>query len=542
MPMQIPYHLIAGANRLACDYVENFSRLSDFFAGNPQHDEALSLVMEGIEKRDYKRDALAEYLLARNSSWGCSDVTVENIRKLRSPRSFAVTTGQQLGLFGGPLYTLYKGITAIRLAEELERRLNKPFVPVFWMESEDHDLLEATEIKILDRQNDIKVLRYEPQNAGEGLPLSSLLIDEGAGPLLDELVEAAPQSVFKDAMVRMMGTFFSPGALYQDACARWLMSLLGSHGLVIVLPGDPVPKKRAADLFVRELESAPRSSDVLAATSEELLRRGYHDQIKAKRDRVNLFSHQPGRRPLFLREGSFHTEPDSGAMSLDEMRELVKAHPERFSPNVALRPLVQDYILPTAIYVGGPGEIAYWAQLGGLYRLFEMVQPLVVPRMSVTLCEPRVRKTLEKFSLSYHELFEEREGIIRKKIENELPSHLMEALGGGWKGMKVFIDDLEQEAVSLDNNLKPLFRRSSGKIMQQWENLVRRVKEAYLQRDTELQKQAKRIEHSFFPDGELQERALGSIGFCLKYGEGLIDELFRAPEINPPWTHQIIEL
>jgi bacillithiol synthase len=542
MPIDINYELIAGGNRLACDYVTDFSRLSTFFPGDPRHDDAYREVIKALEKRDYERESLCASLKARNASWGCPQATLENIAKLGNPGCFAVTTGQQVGLFGGPLYTLYKAVTAIRLAEDLEKKLDKPFVPLFWMESEDHDLLEATEIKIVDRAYDIQSLRYEPLHVEEGMPLSALVVDENSQALLQRLNEITSPSVFKDAILSLLQASFSPGKLYADAFARWLLSLLGARGLIIVPPSDLTLKRLATSLFLQELDLSPRSSQILAATSEELAKRGYHGQIKVKEGRVNLFYHNPGRRPLFLRDGLLFTEPDSGVMSIEEIRELVKAHPERFSPNVALRPLLQDHLLPTAVYVGGPGEVSYWAQIGGLYQLFKIVEPLVYPRMTITLCESKVRKALEKFSITYEDFFHERGSLVRKRMERLLPPHLSERMEGGWMGMKAQIDDLEKEAAALDVNLEPLFRRTAGKMQQMWDSLARKVREAYLQKDELLQDQAKKVENSFFPHGELQERALGSMSFYLKYGEALVDELFRVPVISPPWRHQIIEL
>lgn len=546
-PVKIRFKDILGGNRLFCQYVENAETLKPFFSSNPACDNDFAEKSREIGARCYKRDQLCDILMRQNRRWlDCSphsaEKTVHNIERLREQNCLAVVTGQQIGLFGGPLYTLYKAITAIRLADDLEKKLSLPVVPLFWIESEDHDFEEATVITILDDKGVPQRIAYEPAQRLEGLPVSSVIIEKEMDEALNRLDYALPRTEWKEALLELLRCSFSEKTKYLDAFASFMNALLEDRGLILVTPSDAELKEMALPLFRSEMETAPAASRLVAESGEKLESLGMHAQISVKPGRVNLFYHDPKRRPIFFHDGAFSIDKTEPSKSLDEMLEMLQHDPSAFSPTVSLRPLMQDFLFPTLAYVAGPGEISYWAQLGGLYRHFGIPEPVVYPRMSLTILEEKHSRILEKYGVTPDEALQDQGRLIDEKISKSLPEDFTGKIVQSRTSIEEILKNLQQEAVAIDVNLEPAFRHFTGKLGSQWENLARKMQDAWMARDAVLTSQKERVRNSLFPDGALQERTLNVTSFLVKYERALIERLFADPSIAPPWNHQVIEL
>ncbi|MDQ7825488.1 MAG: bacillithiol biosynthesis cysteine-adding enzyme BshC [Candidatus Eremiobacteraeota bacterium] len=540
MESTVPFNAVVGDNRLFCDYVEHYERLSPFFRGDPREESSFQAVIREVAEKDYRRPELCEILLAQNTRWGAGAPTREKIAALGDSRCFAVLTGQQLGLFGGPLYTIYKAVTALRLASSLSETFSAPSIALFWIESDDHDFSETASFRAV-RGREVQQIAYEPSPQGGKLPLSLHVLDGQIRKPLEELDAFLPETAFKGALLEELSRCFSPGKPYVDAFGEWLLSLLGGYGLVLVSPSDRRLKELAAPLFARELATAPQSSRLITGAGERLRSLGYHAQIGSAAGKVNLFHHTPGREAIRSIDGQFTLERQ-GERSPAELEATLARSPDSFSPGVALRPLMEDLLFPTVAYVGGPGEVAYWAQVLSLYDMFGITKPLVFPRMSLTLVEGGIRRVIDKYGLRAGGLFPTRGESLAEALAPHFPGDLRGKMEEGLGELEAVIRRLEGEAVAADENLRPAFRHFSGKVKGLGEALAGKVRDAVTRKDGVLQDHMEKTRASMFPGGFLQERSLNVVQFVARYGSGFIDRLFREPAVLPPWNHQIMEL
>lgn len=543
--MKISYHTLIKNNRLFVDYVTDYDMLRDFFCGDPRRDESYQQVMEHIRGRHYDRSRLASILTDLNTDpdhgWGAGSATIRNIEKLKDNSCGAVVTGQQMGLFGGPLYTLYKAITCVRLSGILEEKFKVPFVPVFWIETEDHDLAEATAVHLVDDSGGLREFRYETSDWLDNSPLNLLQIDENIGPLHDAISELLPRSEFREQVLGELSRCFSPGQRYVDAFARWMHQTLGDCGIILMNSSDIRFKEALSEIYAREVETAPATNNLIEASSRRLKSMGYHAQINLNPERPNFFLLGPARRTVTMSGDRFRVESEARELSRQDLLEIAQSRSSEFSSNVALRPVVQDYLLPTAVYVGGPAEVAYWAQLKDLHAHFGIPAPLVFPRMSITVLEGNIARLLKKYDVEIEALLDRRGGLLSEKVRRSLPRQFNSTMNRTWESAKASLAGLEHDFAALDVNLKPPFRRFMGKLEHQWKILFNKASAVYEQNDEIMMRQKKKIESFLIPRDGLQERTLNILQFYLKYGESFVERLFREPEITPPWEHQVME-
>ena len=387
-----------GCSPLVRDYVHHFDRVSSFFAQNPHANGTYAALAKVCSEREYRRAELRDVLLAQQAAWGAPPIARRRIDELCTPQGLAVLTGQQTGLFGGPLFTLYKALTAVALAADLERALHRPVVPLFWMASEDHDVAEADHVQVLDRSGNLVQIRHtawgEPPG---GFMPANLRLGPAIQDTLARLWESLPATEFSGPLRDALAQAYAPERTLAEAFACWMTALLGETGLVLVDAADHGLKRLAAGIFRREVEEAPGTSAAILEVSRALRAQGYPTQIEARPDGVNCFLLAEGRRPLVRDPAGFRLRDTGAVIAPAALLRMVQESPEQFSPNVALRPVVQDTLFPTLAYVAGPGELTYFAQLRPVYAAFGVPMPAIVPRASLSLLDPRVVQLLDRF-------------------------------------------------------------------------------------------------------------------------------------------------
>jgi len=530
-----------GTSPLVRDYVHAFSRLQSFYALDPQATDPYREHVKQYDARPDRRSKVCDVLAAQNTAWNAPASVVRHIDELRQPMAVAVLTGQQTGLFGGPLFTLYKALTAVRLAARLRMDLHRPVIPVFWMTSEDHDVAEADHVHLLDRTGSLVTVRH----ASWGSPPGFLPANLRLGPAILETLERTwsllPTTEFSPALREALGRAFAPDRTLSDAFARWVLHLLGESGLVLADGADPRLKRLAADVFRQELEEAPRSARCILEVSESLRALGYSPQIEARPDGVNCFLLREGRRGL-IRDGSgFRLRDSSQVISAGEMRRLAQEQPESFSPNVALRPIVQDSLFPTLAYVAGPGELAYFAQLRPVYQAFGVPMPLIVPRASLTLLEPRAAHFLERFHLGLPDLTLEPEQLASRVLRAHLPPDLDATLAKARKSVEEIFQGVGEAIAAVDPTLRATVGQTSGHIQGHLDQLERKAVQALKRREAETRQQVQRVRESLMPGGKPQERIFPLLPFLARYGPAVI-EVIRAAIDGPGWEHQLVDL
>ncbi|MFB6272148.1 MAG: bacillithiol biosynthesis cysteine-adding enzyme BshC, partial [Salinibacter sp.] len=341
---------------LFVDYSTDFDAVADFYAGDWRDPAARREAADAAARRPADRNALADVLLAQNERWGLDAATRSHIDALRDSESIAIVTGQQVGLFTGPLYTIYKTITTLQLAEEWAEQTGRTVVPVFWVEGEDHDFEEIATAHVLHR-NEVVSLNYDPDAGENPGAVGRLALTDAINDVLDRLDEALQPSDFKSSVMERMRAAYQPGTRIEDAFTRLMRSWFEEDGLVFINPDDARLKELSRPLFRRELEDPQTPVARIDATSQTLRDRGYHAQVTARP--TNLFwLGDEARWPIDLGDdGAFRFRGTGRTVSRAELLDRLDAEPERFSPNVVLRPLMQDHLLPTAAYVAGPGEV-----------------------------------------------------------------------------------------------------------------------------------------------------------------------------------------
>ncbi|MGA1367497.1 MAG: bacillithiol biosynthesis cysteine-adding enzyme BshC [Blastocatellia bacterium] len=549
-----PYTKIPRSSRLYQDFLYHFDRVASFYPGDPaqgQGGRTLAGLVERAAKileQPFRRAEVASVLREQNLAAGAGEATLSNLDRLAAPDSIAIVTGQQAGLFTGPLYTIFKALTAIKLASQLRAEgLNA--VPVFWIASEDHDFAEINHAQVIDREGRLQKITYTGCPTGEGRPVGSIQIGPEITDNLEQLAAALPESEFVPGLLGELREAYTPGRTFAEAFGRMMLRLLGSYGLVLIDPLDERLKQIAGEIYLASLERLPDFVHHLTHQSQALELAGYHAQVHTGPETVPLFLMEEGRRTAM----SFH--PAAGdrpaylslkgakekTLTWEEALAQVRNDPTQFSPNVTLRPIVQDFLLPTVALIGGAAEIAYFAQLAPNYALLGRVAPLILPRVSLTLIEKRHAKTLRKFSLTFADLFEGNEAVQRKVVERSLDQTTAVVFDETEAAITAQLERLRQSLQAVDPTLSDALRGGKEKILYQLHNLRTRFIHNRTGRDEVTQHQIERLLTVLFPHRNLQERELTISFFLARYGTALIEQLHATID---PWEadHHLVYL
>jgi len=484
------------------------------------------------------RRALADALARQQQERGAG-AAAERAAQLQDDAAVAVVTGQQPVLFGGPLYVLYKAAAAVRLAAELEARRGRPVVPIFWSASEDHDFAQVRSVAILDDSGRIRTLRYEPAREPVGQPASRIVLDETITGLVAEAERSLPSGQHREQVVALLRECYRPGTTLAAAFARLISSLV--PGLVVLDPSDPALKAQMAPVLSREIAEASPTSRLGATAGEALLAAGYHQQVPIRPGFLNLFVVMDGeRRALGSANGALEVRGLGRKLPAAEALRMVQSDPASWSAGVLLRPLAQDYLLPTAAYIGGPAEIAYHAQIGPSYAHFGIPRPVLVPRPSVTLVEPAQARALEAEGLELWDLQADPE-VVALRWAREAHPGVEAAFARTREALEREMAAVEEALAALDPTLRGAADSARGRALHQIESLHEKSVRALKKRDQTRTDRLRRTRDALLPGGSLQERGLGILSLVARYGPAVIGEVAGRMEL---WAkgHQVLSL
>jgi bacillithiol biosynthesis cysteine-adding enzyme BshC len=509
--------------RLAADYAFDFPRLSRFFAGDPAQPGAWSDAIAHARTLPRNRPVLVDVLRAQQDRRGAPAEAKEAAGRLADAATVAVVTGQQAGLFGGPLFTLFKAMTALKLAERATGQHGVPSVAVFWIESEDHDWQEVSSCSVLDGDMARRTIALgTPPGAGDS-PISSIVLDPSIIAAVDGLRATLATTEFTAATLDAVARAYRPGAGMSTAFGAWLESLLGRFGLVVYDASDPGAKSLAAGVFSRELESPGTTTRLATAQGRALAELGYHAQVEPHEGGAALFVLDRGRQAVRYRDGQFLVGETTVAAA--ELVDRSRRRPELFSPNVLLRPIVQDTLFPTIAYVAGPNELAYLAQLRPVYEHFGVPQPLMVPRATATLLDAAGAKFLAKYRVAFETLQPDNESALNQLLEGQLPAAVEDAFAEVSRAVEHGMARLADVVPAIDPTLAGAARSSLGKMQHDLGALHDKIVHGAKRRDETLRRQFARVRAQAFPEGRPQERAVGFVYFLNRYGPALLDRL-----------------
>ena len=539
--MAIPTKRLPHLPRLVDDYFHDYGRVREFFDGDFRDAASYERQAERTRARRLPRAELAAILSEQNRRYGCGPLTLESIEAIDRDQACAVVTGQQAGLFSGPLYTIYKALTAIKLAERLSRTGPGKHVPVFWLASDDHDVAEIDHIVLLDKDNRPQEIRCAMPSGELKMPASALILPPGISDCFRQLEDLTQPSEFKADIIAALSEDYRPGRGWVEAFARWMMGLFRSRGLIFIDASDPRLKALGGEVFYREIaEGSPSTSPALAA-SRRLREAGYESQVRLHEGILNIFYAERERRSVRWDGQAFEVAEPRETFSKESLLSLAKEKPFFFSPNVLLRPLYQDSLLPTVAYVGGPGEIAYFAQMKGVYGEFGLPMPVIYPRKSLTVVEAKIGRVMAKYHLDIPDLWGGEDAIIRSLGEGGVPEPLARAVSLAASHVEQDFEPIIRDAAAFEPTLKESAEMSRGKLVEQLRFLERKIVQAAKKQNDIAVGQIRKAGSSLYPHGRLQERVLNIVPFLLKYGPGFTDKLDEAIDLDV-YDHQILTL
>jgi bacillithiol biosynthesis cysteine-adding enzyme BshC len=445
-------------------------------------------------------------------------------------------------MLGGPMYTIYKIITAVKLSKHLSERYDDyEFVPVFWLEGDDHDFDEISDIKLINDNNELVKIQYT-DNALEDVNRGSVGYQKLLNTInsfFDEVDKNVRKTDFTKKIMDNLKSFYSEGKTFKQAFSDLLFWLFDQHGLIIFDPQDKKIKKLLTPVFQKEISDFREHTAKLvevSATLEGL----YHAQVKVRP--VNLFlNYEEGRYLIEPVENEFRLRGKRKKYSYEELNSLIESEPEKFSPNVLLRPICQDYILPTAFYVGGPSEIAYFAQVMPLYQIFNVPAPVIYPRSSATLVEKNISSAIEKFDLKPHDIFTDPEKLKERIVSKISEGSLENIFSKSSYEMELIFDKLQEVLFDIDKTMSEMGNKYKQNSLNSLNQLKGKAVESQKKKYETTLRQIDKITVNLYPDKNLQEREINFLFYANKYGLDIINRIYEELEINV-FEHQVIYL
>ncbi|MEW6413371.1 MAG: bacillithiol biosynthesis cysteine-adding enzyme BshC [Candidatus Zixiibacteriota bacterium] len=507
---------------------------SFFHASGPQE------VAAGLDGLDYDRSALVDILVAQNQLYRASGKTFENINKLRKDDAVCVFAGQQAGLFGGPLLVMYKALAVVKAAAEYERQLGRPVVPMFWIAGDDHDFEEVNHTFVINRASEVARISYDtPPDVAVSVS-KVVFVDENAlAKAKDSLKQSLGETDFTGELYDLIDRSYTGSETFVSAFGKMMAELTADFGLVFFSPGDKRAKQRAARLFKAIVENEKEIGALFSATNEQLRGYGYHLQVQKDETATHLFYEHDGRKAIHRSSDGYMV--GEMKMTREQLISEIDAHSERFSPDVMTRPVLQSYLFPVVSQKGGGAEIAYLAQINGIFEIFDLTAPYYRARPSITVIEKRFEKMMKEHGIGFEELAGDIEQVINRVLARSFPddieSRFDEFRGRLGEHFQQFVD----EALQFDPALRKVAEQTMGKIDYNVKAFEAKVFSSHKKKSQETRERIYRLHDALRPGRNFQERAVNISYFLSKYGRGFVDFIYDRME-SEEMAHQLVYL
>ena len=498
------------------------------------HFEVASRAPEVLAAYKVDRHRLCEILADQNHDFGAGPKTFENLALLEGDDTVAVLTGQQAGLLTGPLYTIYKALSAIKMAACLRER-GQNAVAVFWAATEDHDFEEISEAFLLDSASEEVAVKLSEDDGLKGNSVGAIPIPDSFAAELNALVDSLPDSEFKDDVSGRLKSTWKPGMKIGKAFCSHLQELFGNYGLIVVDPMDPRLKELAAPIYAEAVIRSDKAVDALVSRSNELKADGFEPQVLVTPDYFPLFYHtDDGVRRAVRRkpDGAYKVADTKTEFSIAELSRIATDEPERFSPGVMLRPVVQDYLFPTICYFGGGAEISYFAQNSEVYRILERPATTILHRQSYTVVEAKHARTLEKYELEFTDLFAGFGSVLPEIVERFVNPSTSRLFADAEEDINLELNRLDQEISKIDPTLGANLAKRRSKILHHISAVRNKFHRVQIERDEIVNRQLRSLFASLLPGGGLQERTLNVESFASRYGLYFIDWIYDSVDLE----------
>lgn len=521
-----------GATALFTDYLYRFDRVRSFYQQPPDTNAIQQAARQASLPAQHRQDLVAAL---RQQNSGMGEATASNLELLSRSDTIVVATGQQVGLYTGPVFTIYKALTALEHARRL-REAGQPAVAVFWLATEDHDLAEVDHAWVHDTNALPSRLQAKAPHS-ENQPVGTVVL---ADIVLDELRAHLDELPFGSHALALAERAYPAGVSFRDGFRCLLNSLLSDAGLIFLDPMDPAIRRLAAPLFDLVLRQEPELNEALAERSQALREAGYHAQVRVAPETSLLFRIEQGRR-IALKRTPQGYQGDEGACSVESLREALAETPQCFSPNALLRPVTQDFLLPTAVYIAGPSEIAYLAQAEVLYGRLLGRMPVVLPRVSLTIIDAKAERLLKRYRLAATDCMQTAAELRGKIAGRLIPAGLEQQMETSQSRIEQALAEVHRELAAFDPTLGQAIENTSKKMLYQFSKIRSKAAQEGLRRDARAQGDAAYLANLIYPERHPQERLYSALSFYARYGPDFVESVRRA--IRPYChDHQVLTL
>jgi bacillithiol biosynthesis cysteine-adding enzyme BshC len=463
------------------------------------------------------------------------------LNKVKSNTAVYVVTGQQLGLLGSPLFTIYKALATVKLSESLNKKFPElTFIPLFWMECEDHDYQEINHLYIWNRKNVLCKIEY----SGKELYKQSIKhyrFDATITEVIEHLKTDLIQTEFSDSLITRINNHYQEDINWVDATRDFLHDLLHPTGILFFNPGDAAVKALTVSFFQHWFEKLPEISRAFSQQSSLMHKAGYHNQVSdiAGKSFIHILNANNQREHLYYEGDLFYTKMSGAKFNRDEISGLIHDKPESLSTTVISRPLLQSWLLPTTAYVAGPAEIAYWAQLQTIFEIMALKRPVVYPRLSLILIEPRIKRYLEKNEVQIEAMPSDKKRFLESYFKKWLIKETGNPFLDTREQIDIQFDKIKTYIGRIDKTLLNAAEKSYQNVIKQLDVLEEKMIRASQNHDEVRLKQLEQIHEACYPLGVQQERVLSPVYFLNKYGPAFIDRLYEQADIGLPYPQLI---
>lgn len=524
----IPLSRAPKTTPLFLDYLYHYDRVARFYSGSPLEFARFQSVASAIAGRYPHRAQLAGILERQNRAFGCGEETIANIRRLRDSNTFVVVSGQQVGLFSGPAFTLYKALTVVRLAAQLTSK-GLGCVPVFWLATEDHDLEEVAKTAVLNDAGELVPLEVGGERPAPACSVGYVKLSGQVSEALAAAEAALPAGEMREHLMLQLRECYAPGVRWGEAFGRLVTRLFSRFGVILLDPLEAEVHDLARPQYSKALSEAAHLRELLEARSRELIAAGYHAQVHVGDDSTLMFAAVEGRRTPVHLAGDRFAMDGRGPATLPQMEAWVESRSIDFTPSALLRPVVEDSLLPTIAYVPGPSELAYFAQSQSIYQEFGRPMPVLYPRAGFTLAARNTHRILEKYHLSLDDVWQGEDELRRKiaRAGGGEDGAWAERMDRGEAGLKSFMDELAPDVERLDPTLTGALLNAREKMIYQLDRLRGKLSRAALDHSEILARHEKALLAQLTPSGKFQERVVSGINFLGRTGDGLLADLLE---------------
>ncbi|UCE25590.1 MAG: bacillithiol biosynthesis cysteine-adding enzyme BshC [Candidatus Zixiibacteriota bacterium] len=524
-----------GYSNIFLDFLADASPARHFYPS-----ESIVDVAAGLDAVEYRREEICRILTAQNRLYGASQQTLDNIERLKRRSSVCLFAGQQAGLFGGPLLVVYKALALVKAARLYETELNRPVIPVFWIAGDDHDFDEVNHMWVIDRASELTRVSYDARPSIE-LPTSEIEFSDSTEleKAKEHLRNALGQTDFTNDLYGLIDEAYTENDTFVTAFGKLMASLTSDLGLVFFSPGDAEAKQLAVDLFISMIDNEEDLQHRLDSTNDEIKSHGYHLQVEKSAEASHLFYNLDGRKPV-VRHGDKYLVGEK-SLSRAELIDCIRNCPERFSPDVMVRPVLQSFLFPVISQKGGAAEIAYLAQIGRIFELFGRVTPYYRARPSLTIVERRFEKLMAEFDIGFEEVAGDIEQVVNRVLSKSFPDDIERQFNEFREHLRERFGQLNSTSLKFDPGLKKLAEQTMGKIDFAVKGFEGKVFSSHKKKSQETRDRIYRLWHALYPNRNFQERSLNITYFLSRYGRGFVNFLYEKMDSEQK-AHQLVNL